>query len=831
MRRFLAGSWLPPFVFCLTAFVVFLTTTAAPAQVTYHIESVLPRAGQRGTMIDVVVRGVYLGEPRGIVFYRPGIRCTAIGPVIPILSDAGKPVKYGLAHGGKIVEEVRCRFEIADDCPLGEHPFHIRNDELLTGLSTFNVTPYTCIDENETRLNSNDTLAKAVEIPLFVTVRGTIRHQTVQDVDIYKVPARAATRVTVEANMAQIADAHVGASEVDLAIRILDENGRELAANDDSGLHVQDPVLAMIAPTDGFVYVEVKQSSFTPISSAAFGLGGVPYTLHVSANRRPLAAYPAGGPVGKTLAIKLLGDPPREYQQMVTIPDEPGSFDYFGDAPSPLTLRANPYPNVLENEKQPLTLVDALPAALNGVVSQPGDVDAFRFSVNKGSRWRVRVFASALGAPLDPIVRLRPLLPNGKLGEVELEADDATLTERDIFGHYPRSGGGLKDVLDPSFIWMPKRDGEYELEITDTAGDGSPTAVYRVEIEPSSDGVACTMFNQGLYVGRGGSRAFQFRVEPLQGNSYSGPIQIIARGLPEGVTFHSPVIPAGTPLPLLAWPAVLDCSSSVEPCSGFLELEARPVGSSQPLRSSFQWRVSFIVQTGGDAFHIVRLQKMALAVTQPAPFQVDITPPSTALVCNGELAVPVKIRRREGFTTPISVDVLWLPFGAGKGAALNVENAQTDAMLRISAGANAKHGVWPLVVDAWADLGPKHGIRHASTQLAELTVSQPFVELATSLASLRRGERKRYVWSVTTKPAFDGMAKVKLLGLPKGVSQIGDPPMITKETRQVVFEIEATDEALLGPVGGVACEVVLQAGGQEIHQRSGNATLRIDPKL
>ena len=45
---------------------------------------------------------------------------------------------------------------------------------------------------------------------------------------------------------------------------------------------------------------------------------------------------------------------------------------------------------------------------------------------------------------------------------------------------------------------------------------------------------------------------------------------------------------------------------------------------------------------------------------------------SIALVANGELSIPAKIRRRPGFTLPINVDLLWLPFGVGKAAALIV---------------------------------------------------------------------------------------------------------------------------------------------------------------
>jgi hypothetical protein len=830
--------------FCVAGCLLLLGIAGtALAQRPYQIESVLPRVAQRGTLVDVVISGVQLADPRELVFYRPGIRCTAIGPVTEIIAENGTPVKYGLAHGGMIAEQTRCRLEIAPDCPVGEHPFHVRRGRVISVVSTFYVTSFPCVDEHEMRPHSNDRLALAVEIPLNVTVRGSIRQQISQDVDYYKVRTYAGWRTAVECDMAQIAEAHVGASEIDAAVRILDEQGNELASADDSGLHVQDPIVTAKSPANGYVYIEVKQSTFTPISGAAYGLGGLPYNLHVGNFNRPLAAYPAGGPVGEKLSTQLLSEGGASLRQ-IDVPNEPGSFDYFGDAPSPLKLRASPYANLVEPPPKPapppkpgakLPLVEPptseLPVALNGIITAPEEADRFRFQVQKGSRWRIRTFASALGSPLDPIVRLRAIAADGTVGEPEVEADDSTLTERDIFGHYPRSGGGLKDVLDPSFIFAPKLDGLYELEITDRAGAGSPMAVYRIEIEPATDGLACALYNQGIYVARGSRRAVQFRLDALQGNTYNGEIRVTAEGLPPGVTFHCAPIPAGTPLPVALWPAVFDASPTADAAVGFFRLVPQSVSPAPPVRSTFQWKAPFINQTGGDSLHLVALEKMACVVTDEPPFTIEVTPPTTALARNGELAIPVKIRRREGFVEPITVDILWLPFGVGKAAALTLEKDQTDAQLQVSADAGAKVGRWSLPVVASTDLPDGRGRLEIAAPLIELPVAEPFVELAASLESLRRGERKRYVWSVKPKNPFDGAATVRLLGLPKGVTQIGPPPVITDDTREIAFEIEAADEALLGPVAGVACEVVLQSGGQEIHQRSGNATLRIDPKL
>ena len=116
-----------------------------------------------------------------------------------------------------------------------------------------------------------------------------------------------------------------------------------------------------------------------------------------------------------------------------------------------------------------------------------------------------------------------------------------------------------------------------------------------------------------------------------------------------------------------------------------------------------------------------------------------------------------------------------------------------------------------------------------SSEIVNLTIAEPYVELASQPESVRRGERKKYVWLVNHKSPFEGDARVKLLGLPKGVSVIEPLPILTKNSKEITFEIEATGEALLGRVSGLNCEVIVRAGDQEIRQRTGNGTLRIDP--
>ena len=61
---------------------------------------------QRGTTVEVTVQGMCLKDAREVVFYKPGIRAINI----EVLPNLAHPI--GLAHGGRIEEQIRCVFEM-----------------------------------------------------------------------------------------------------------------------------------------------------------------------------------------------------------------------------------------------------------------------------------------------------------------------------------------------------------------------------------------------------------------------------------------------------------------------------------------------------------------------------------------------------------------------------------------------------------------------------------------------------------------------------------------------------------------------------------------------
>ena len=805
-----------------------LLAAPATAFAVMHIEAVSPRIGQQGTTVEVTIQGAFLRGAREVIFYRPGIRATKITE-LPDLK-----YRVGLAHGNYIEEQISCQFEIAADCPPGEHPFRVRTAKEITTVGTFHVTPFPVIEDTDGEGGGpkNDTRETAQAVTPNVSIRGRIVNNW-PDVDIYRVPAKAGERLSVEVEAVWIADRHYADSEYDLAMRILDEEGRVLAANDDNPLHVQDPLVSLKLPRDGAVFVEVRQSVFNTYPA--------PYVVHIGTNHRPLAAYPPGGPAGTSQKVRFLGDPLGDYDDTVAIPAETGTFPYFGDAPMPLLLRSSGFPNVLESESAAETRVEKLPAAVNGIIDQSDDTDAFRLSVKKGDR--VRVFAATLGSPLDPAIRIRRLDAAGKPDTIELEADDAPVVDRDIFGTSFRSVGGLKDLLDPSVIWEPKADGDYLLEVRDRNGSGSPTSVYRVEIEPASDAIFALLpgtgdWNEslrkvGLAVPQGNRFTINVSLPQGQGNTFKGEFDLVARGLPAGVRLVSPRFPAGLPANA-EWPVQLVADPATQPTAALITLDAVPADPSRTLRTGSQQNLPFINHSGGDAWRTVRLDRFVMAVTEPAPFSIDIVAPQIPIVRGGELAIPVKLTRQPGFDDPVDFNCDFAPKGVNPQPEATIPSGETEAVLRLSADASALLGKGPLFVVASltapkGDKGNAGQIR-VSSQIIDLTVAEPFVELASQPESLRRGEKKRFAWTIQQKSPFEGQASVKLLGLPKGVRVVEPLPVITRESKDLAFEIEASDEALLGAVGGLSCELTVLMAGQEIHQRTGKGTLRIDPR-
>jgi len=301
--------------------------------------------------------------------------------------------------------------------------------------------------------------------------------------------------------------------------------------------------------------------------------------------------------------------------------------------------------------------------------------------------------------------------------------------------------------------------------------------------------------------------------------------------LPTGVSLANTRILGGSAV----WPVQIIAGPEARPGGAVITLGVRSTDPATQIKTASLQRVPFINHSGGNYWRAVDIDRFIMAVTDAAPFAIELQPPSIPLVRGGELAIPIKLTRRSDFTGAIEFKCDFARPGIVLPPAETIPGDRDEAVLRISADANAALGTGPLcltattVTESNAYLGT--GETRVSSQVIQIQVAEPFLTLASEPTSVRRGSSVAYRWTVTPTSPFEGEAEVNLLGLPKGVSVREPLPRITATAKEVVFDIEATDESLLGPVTSIECEITVSTDGQEIRQRTGKGTLRIDPKL
>jgi hypothetical protein len=331
-----------------------------------------------------------------------------------------------------------------------------------------------------------------------------------------------------------------------------------------------------------------------------------------------------------------------------------------------------------------------------------------------------------------------------------------------------------------------------------------------------------------------------------QGTTFTGDMEIVAPQLPPGVTLGNTRISgaehaarvAASPYGLADWPVEFIAGPDAKPGCAAVTLDVRSTDPAKKIETaSMQW-FPFLNSSGGDAWRAVKAERYIMAVTDPSSFSIELQAPTVPLVRGGELAIPVKLARRPGFDEPVDFVCDNAPVGVVYQPAETIASGRTEAVLHISAGSAARLGTAPLSVVAFTRRITNPHANHGGTgelrvsaPIIPITVAEPYLDLRNDPVSVRRGGRLPYRWTVTMKTSFEGEAEVKLLGLPKGVTVREPFPRITAAAKEVVFQVEATEEALLGPVSNLECEVIVHAAGQEIRQRTGKGILRIDPKL
>ncbi len=740
--------------------------------------AIAPAGGQRGTVVEVTLRGDRLADTQEIFLYRPGITVEQIG------ETADKQVKATL--------------RLAPDCPLGEHALRVRTAGGVSALRVFFVGPFPSIEEKE----PNNVVTRPQVIALNSTVQGTIASE---DVDIFTVEARAGQRLSVE-----VEGARLGRTMFDPIVLIQDAAGKTVATTDDTPLLGHDGFASFVVPTDGKYVIQLRDMAYS-------GAGHF-YRLHVGTFPRPALVSPLGGRPGETLSAKFLGDPLGEFTQAVKLPDAALPFGRFGavperDGPAPSAnwLRVVDVPNAAAVApattlaKAPLLDVPA-PLAFHGVLATKGDAAFFKFKAMKGQNLEFSVFARRLGSPLDSVLTV-------------LDARGKSLGSNDDAAGNPDSSVRVR-ITD---------DGDYVVKVADQLNRGGPLFAYRVEITEVAPSLVLSIpdtarydneTRKSLVVPRGNRFAVLLN---LTRDTCNDDLAVTFAGLPAGITMQADTVPGS----LSAVPVVFEAAADALIAGNLLTPAARPVDpeKAKAVTSRFRHAVEWVRIQNDTVYVKSEVDRLAAAVVEEVPFKVRIVEPKVALVQSGEMNLQIEAERAEGFDEPITVKMLWNPPGVTSLPDMTIPKGATTVAYKLNGSSKAEVRKWKTAVVAGATV--KGGLAHVSSQLAELEIAPPFLSGKMEIAKVERGQSMKLTCVLDQKIPFEGTAIARLVGLPDKAT--AREVEITKDSKSAVFEVVTTDKTPTGITKNLFCSVVITQAGEPItHLIATGSVLRVD---
>jgi hypothetical protein len=764
-----------PALVCLFASVLAVFSAAQLQAASPTLNLILPRGIERGKTHELRFIGARLDDAQEILFYDSGLTVEKIEQIEK-------------ANGNQIKVTVN----VAADCVLGEHIAQVRCASGLSDFRSFFVGALEAVAEVE----PNSSIDEPQAIPLNRTVEGTIENE---DVDYFVVEAKKRDRIVAEVEAIRL-----GTFLFDPYVAILDEKRFELSAEDDTPLLRQDSLASIVAPEDGKYFIQLRETSYG-------GNGNCRYRVHIGNFPRPTAVYPAGGKKGEEVEVRCIGDPRGEFAIKTTVPTETriqyGIFptDEFGIAPSANPFRAFDHGNAFEAEPNndfSVATPAELPLAFNGIISEPGDIDCFKFSATKGQVYEVECYARRIRSGLDPVMNI-----------------------------YNASGGGIAgndDSRGPdSYIrFTAPEDGEYFVRITDHLQRGQADFVYRVEFSPVAPALTLNIPEVGRY-----SQDRQFIIVP-RGNrfatlmnvsraNFGGPITVEGNELPPGVTMVAETMADS----MSQMPIVFEAAADAPLGGKLVDFRGRHAENAE-INGGYFNSAYFVRGNNNQMFIAGETDRLPIVVVDEVPFTLEIVQPSVPLVRNGSMNLKVIAHRKEGFTAPINVEFPFRPPGIGVSQTVQIPEGQSECLYPVNANGNAPVRSWPIYVLGNADVG---GATWVSSQMAQLNVAEPFVNVELQRVSCEQGQEVQLFCKLTVAQPFEGEAKLEVIGLPPKVTV--DTLAFNKETQELAFKIKTEAESPEGKHKNIFCRVIIPQGGEEIVASSGNTELQIDKPL
>lgn len=790
-----------------------------------RLSSVYPSIAQRGTEQEVVLSGGLLSDARTLLFDEPGFEASVVK------AEATK---------------VTAKIKVPADARLGEHRLRVITESGVSDLRFFYVSPFPVVEESNPKDSIGASIkaaqrtaaraaakaahaaavAKAAEagqppppppapealppegpqlVPVNTTVYGRVPGE---DLDQWAVELAAGQRLSIEVGGFQFQST----IPFDPEVIVQKPDGKTLKVVGGTVFGRGNPVFSTQVPEAGLYTISIRD-----VTQSASG-GACQYFMHVGDFPRPVGVLPAGAPAGQRDGFTALGAALGEGKASGSIVSWGGGFGGLlleglgGIVPTAVPVRVSDLPNVSEGPQveRPADTQNAvaLPAAFNGVISNRGEVDYFRFSAKKSQAFQVGVYARSLRSQLDSVLEI-------------YNAAGAKLTSND-------DAGGP----DSSVRWVAPADGEYVVAVKDQQGRGGETFHYRVEFEPVSPRVKTylpeivansSQERRAVVVPQGNRFATMVRVKR---EDFAGALKLQAQNLPAGVSVSGGFVSKGGDTALMVFEAEADAPRDQRLFNllGETVAETEPVtpaaapgqetAAAKPVETSkVDVQVEHFISTGeignGVALYRIRESLLPIAVTAPVPVGITVAQPTQPAMRGAVYPLKIKVDRREDFKGAVDVSLVYAAPGVSTVGPVKVPEDATEVELPLSIAPTAPLGKISLCTQAGFD--PGSGRIWTGSNLFDLEISEAPLTGTLVRSSISQGGSAEMKMKLTGKTDFPGKIRIELLGLPSGVT--AEPREVDAEATEVIFPLKAADNAAVGLQKQVIAQFTVSRGG------------------
>ncbi|MFN0197610.1 MAG: hypothetical protein ACKVT0_12775 [Planctomycetaceae bacterium] len=614
-----------------------------------------PLALQTGTTAEITVMSSNdLRDISRVIVIGTGVE----GEVIP---NPPEEIKAGEAL--KPVLSMKLRMTAAVDALPG--PRHVR---LLSPRGVSTLAEIVVVrDPVVMEAADNNTLDKAQAIAsLPATIYGEIEGKV--DVDVYKFhidrPQSLVFHVWGERLQHTLNDIR-GRGCIDAMLTLKSSTGATLAASDNT--FGNDPLLHYEFREAGDYVLEIRDVRFHGWGEYwgyAIEIHSRPFVTQVF----PLAVTPGQGTTFSLVGYNLPADATAAFTFPEDVPEgkqliAPLVGDQLSNAFAAIVTRL-PIVNEIEadNNAAAVGQVVAYPAAINGRIESPGDVDCYKFAAKKDEKFSFECISRRAGTPLDSYLRVLD-----EQGQQLAENDDHkyslfTLADSELEG------------------WTAPQDGNYVVEIRDMVGGGGPSYAYVLNVRKSEPRFLLEANSDKTILAPGINSPIYVRID--RRNGFTGDVELAVEGLPPGVTAEcGRILSTGTDGCIIL-KAASDASVGAENIriTG-LATHVFADGSMLPLTATAR-PLSEIMQDGGGR-GLVPVTAHTVSISNPMEVRaVRLTTGEISIKPGTSHKIEIAVERTPGYKGNISFDALFQHLGIfgdslPKGVTVDLANSKT----------------------------------------------------------------------------------------------------------------------------------------------------------